>query len=104
MGELNVQLTVRTSVPAGCSTVIVALVNARSVMSSLQFGFGQSGASGIGVVGSFVMTPNGVFPFLISPAGIASLPDTVIGAGFWPRAWFRPLFVHVAVTSPWPRG
>jgi hypothetical protein len=33
VGSLKVQVTVRTTVPGGCSTVIVALVNERSVMS-----------------------------------------------------------------------
>jgi len=47
VGELNVQLTVSTSVPGGCSTVMVAEVNARSVMFSVQFGLGHSGAPGI---------------------------------------------------------
>jgi hypothetical protein len=73
---------VKTTVPAGCSTVMVAEVNARSSIDSLQFGFGQPGAPGMGVVGATVVTANGVFPFLISLAGIATLPKTVVGAGF----------------------
>jgi len=44
VGELNVQLTVRTSVPTGCLTVITALVKAMSVISSVQVGFGHPGA------------------------------------------------------------
>src|SRR2546429_8038264 len=70
VGALNVQETVSTTVPAGCSTVIVADVNARSSMFSLQFGLWQSGAPGIGVVGPFVVTENDTLPFLISEAGI----------------------------------
>jgi hypothetical protein len=46
-----------------CSTVIVAVVNDRSVMSSVQLGFGHSGAPAIGVGGGFVVTSNGVLPF-----------------------------------------
>src|SRR2546429_463359 len=49
VGALNVQETVSTTVPAGCSTVIVADVNDKSVMSSVQFGLGKPGAPGIGV-------------------------------------------------------
>ena len=74
VAELNVHATVRTRVPAGWSTVMVALVNAMSVMSSVQFGFGQSGAPAIGVAGAFVVTLNGVLPFLSSLAGMDSLP------------------------------
>ena len=70
VGAPNVHETVKTSVPAGCSTVIVADVNASSVMFSLQLGLGQSGAPGIGVVGPFVVTENETLPFLISDAGI----------------------------------
>lgn len=39
MGEPNVRLTTGTTVPAGCSTVIVAEVNATSTMASVQFGW-----------------------------------------------------------------
>jgi hypothetical protein len=55
--ELNVHETVRTKVPpvplasAGWKTVIVALVNAMSVMISVQLEFGQSGAPSTGVWG-----------------------------------------------------
>jgi len=84
VGELNVQLTVKTTVPGGCSTVMMALVKAMSVMSSIQFVFGHSGERGTGVTGDCVTTPNGVLPFLISDAGIGSLPVTVIGAGLCP--------------------
>ena len=76
------QFTVSTVVPTGCSTTMVALVNPRWVMFSLEFGFGQSGAPGIGESGSFVSTSKATFPFWIAPSGIASLPVTVIGAGF----------------------
>src|SRR4029450_9563273 len=40
------QLTVSTVVPGGCSTVMTALVKAMSVMFSVQFVLGQSGAPG----------------------------------------------------------
>lgn len=98
MGGLIVHTSVSTTVGGGCWTVIVADVNARSVISSVQLGFGQSGEPGIGVTGAFVVTANPTFPFLISLAGIAWLPDTVIGAGFWPGASFPPWFVQVEVT------
>jgi len=79
---LKVQLTVSTVVPGGCWTVMVALVNDMSVMISVQLVLGHPGAPGIGDVGALVVTVNGVLPFIISLAGIASLPVTVIGAGF----------------------
>ena len=82
VGKAKEQVTVSTSVPCGCSTVITADVKAKSVMSSVQFGLGQSGAPAIGVTGGVVVTPNGVVPFLIADAGMAWLPVTVIGAGF----------------------
>jgi hypothetical protein len=79
---VNVQVTVSTTVPGGCSTVIVAEVNERSVICSVQFGLGQSGAPAIVLGGGTVSTRNATLPFLISDAGIAWLPETVIGAGF----------------------
>src|SRR3990172_12737091 len=97
---LKVQLTTRTTLPAGCSTVIVALVNARSRMFSLQPGLGQSGAPGIDDGGAVVVTLNGVLPFLISDAGIETLPVTLIGAGFCPGTLlWSPGLVQFAVTS-----
>ena len=86
LGELNVQLSVSTVFPAGCCTVRVEDVNARSVIVCVQFGFGQPGAPGIGFVGAVVVTRKFTFPFLISLAGIAWLPVTVSAAGFWPGA------------------
>jgi hypothetical protein len=65
-------------------TVIVALVNARSVMRSVHDEFGQSGAPGIGVVGGWVVTANVTLPFLTSLAGMDWLPVTCTGAGFCP--------------------
>ncbi len=96
---LKVQVTVSTRVPTGCSTVIVALVNARSVIDSVQFVLGQSGAPAIIVGGATVVTAKGVVPFLIALAGIASDPLTVIGAGFCPGAWLPPWLVQFEVTS-----
>ncbi len=83
---LKVHATVSTVVPGGCWTVIVALVNARSVITSVHDEFGQPGAPGIGVTGGLVVTLKGVLPFLISLAGMDSLPVTVTGAGFCPGA------------------
>lgn len=68
---VNVQETVSTMVPTGCSTVITALVNDRSVIFSVQFVLGQSGAPGMMVTGGTVVTSKGVFPFLSSLSGIA---------------------------------
>ncbi len=70
-----------------------------SVMISVHEELGQSGAPGIGVVGEFVVTLNGVLPFLSSLAGIDTLPVTVTGAGFCPGAWnvLPPGFPHVPV-------
>lgn len=106
---LKVTCTVSTSSPgsnvplpfASWKSWIVADVNATSVMVSVQFGFGQPGAPGIGDVGAFVVVVIVTFPFLMSPAGIAVDPVKVTGAGFWPGGWFAPAgFVHVAVTFP----
>jgi hypothetical protein len=97
---LNVQVTVYTTVPGGCSTVIVALVNATSVIVSVQFGFGQPGAPAIGDTGPSVVTLNVVLPFLISLAGMDWLPVRVTSAGFCPGASLPPWFVQVAVTDP----
>jgi hypothetical protein len=100
VGGLNLQLTVRTTVPGGCSTVSVALVNARLSIDSVQFEFAQSGAPAIVAGAEVVLTLNGVVPFLISVFGISWVPVNVIGAGFWPGEAFPPLFVHVDVTFP----
>jgi hypothetical protein len=54
-GVAKVQVTVSTTVPDGCSTVIVALVKATSMMFSTQFAFGQPGAPGTGVSGAWVV-------------------------------------------------
>ena len=70
-----------TTVPGGCLTVIVALVNVTSVMFSIQFEFGQPGAPGIGVSGAEVVTLKATLPFLISEAGIAWEPVNVTSAG-----------------------
>ena len=94
-----VHSTTSTTVPSGCSTVTVAEVNARSSIASVQLGLGQPGAPETGVSGGNVTTENGVLPFFTSSAGIACEPVTVIGAGFWPGAWFPPWLVHVDVTS-----
>src|SRR5437762_12690276 len=101
VGELNVQLTVKTTVPGGCSTVIVALVNATSVIVSVHCVFGQPGAPGTGETGAPVITLIATFPFLISDAGIDCVPVNVTSAGFWPGGWFLPDgLVQVAVGLP----
>jgi hypothetical protein len=106
VGELNVQFTVSTSSPASnvsfafesWNTVIVADVNARSVMASVHCRFGQSGAPAIGVIGGFVTVVIVTLPFLMSLTGTVVDPDTWACAGFWPGGWVAPAgFVHVAV-------
>jgi hypothetical protein len=82
VGGLKVQVAVSTVVPTGCCTVTTALVKAISVMASVHIGFGHPGAPRIGDTGGAVVTLKGVFPFLIALAGMASLPETVTGAGF----------------------
>lgn len=101
VGGLKVQVTVSTVVPSGCSTVMMALVNARSSMVSVQRLFGQSGAPAMTADGATVTTLNGVKPFLNSSSGIAWLPVTVIGAGFCPGGRFSPVpgLMHEEVTS-----
>ncbi len=79
---LNVQVMVSTTVGGGCCTVMTALVKDMSVMTSVHDALGQPGAPGIGVTGELVVTLNGVLPFLISLAGIDTLPVTVTSAGF----------------------
>ena len=86
----KVQLTVSTVLPTGCSIVRVALVKARSSIVSVQFEFGQSGAPEISGLGAWVVTLKGVVPFLISLPGIAWLPVTLSGAGFWPGDGLPP--------------
>ena len=104
VGGLNVTLTVSTSVSneplpsVSWNTWIVADVNAMSVMFSVQLGFGQSGAPGIGVTGGAVVVVIVTLPFLMSLLGTAVDPVTVTGAGLWPGGWFAPAgFVQVAV-------
>lgn len=53
-----------------CSTVMVADVNSRSVISAVQLLFGHPACAGVGCAGGFVDTLKLTFPFLISPAGI----------------------------------
>ena len=68
---VNVQLTVSTVVPGGCSTVIVAVVKDTSVIVSVHCGFGHSGAPGIGVTAAAVRTSKETLPFFIAPSGMA---------------------------------
>src|SRR6266508_2519596 len=85
----------------GWYTVIVALVKATSVMSSVHWELGQSGAPGIGETGSAVSTPKLRLPFLISLPGMASTPVKTTSAGFCPGGWVPPAgLVHVAVGWP----
>ena len=88
VGGLKVQVTVSTVVPTGCSTVITALVNATSVIVSVQLEFGQPGAPGIGDTGGFVVTLKDTLPFLTLDAGMAWEPVKVTAAGFCPGGLF----------------
>jgi hypothetical protein len=96
----KLQVMTRTTVPMGCSTVSVALVNATSSIDTVQFAFGQSGAPAIVAGADVVLTPNGVVPFLISDFGMTCVPVRVMGAGFCPGAAFPPKFVQVEMTFP----
>src|SRR5262249_24349709 len=85
VGGLNEHVKRSTVVPGGCSTLMVADTKAKSVIRSVHWGVGQSGAPVIGFGdGAAVVTANGVLPFLISDAGIASEPATLTCAGFCP--------------------
>jgi len=88
VGGLKVHVTVSTVVPTGCSTVITALVNATSVIVSVQLVFGHPGAPGIGDTGAFVVTLKDTLPFLILGAGMAWEPVKVTAAGFCPGGLF----------------
>jgi hypothetical protein len=91
--------TVSTTVPGACSTAMVALVGARSVMVAVQLRLGhpahpESVSSGARPVGL-----NGALPLSLSVAAIAWFPVSD-RAGFWPGDWLAPdRFVLVAVTS-----
>jgi hypothetical protein len=110
LAGLNVQLTASTSVSQrpksplaavwSWNSLIVAEVKDTSVMTSVQFGFGQPGAPGTGLTGAAVVVEMVTFPFLMSPAGTGVAPTSVTGAGFCPGAWFPPWFVHVEVVPP----
>ena len=95
-GQERAKDLVRTVAPF-CITVIVALVNCKSVMVAVQLSLGQPACAAVGCDGAVVVTLKGVVPFLTSPAGIASAPVTLTVAGFWPGASFPPLLVQVAV-------
>ena len=51
-------------------------MNFMSVMASVHFELGQSGAPGIGVAGGFVVTVNVALPFLTADPGMATEPVT----------------------------
>jgi hypothetical protein len=81
---LKVHETVSTMVPVGCSTEILALVNATSSMVSVQFALAQLKSvevDGIGLTGGLVVTLNETVPFLSFFAGIACVPVRVTVAG-----------------------
>src|SRR5262245_12195189 len=95
-------------------TVILALVNDRSVIVPVQLSFGHPpSVPGTVVTGGVVVTLMATVPFLIALAGIAWVPVTVILPGFCPGAWLLPWLVQVTVgvavaervmrMSPFPR-
>src|SRR5215216_5229943 len=89
---------VRTRLPSGCSTVMTALVNAKSVIVSVQLEPGQSGAPSIGLGGGSVVTSKWTLPLSISSLGIDTLPLTSASAGFCPGGCCLPDgFVQVDV-------
>jgi hypothetical protein len=80
VGDENVQVALTVVVP--CWTVIVALVNATSVIDSVQLEPGHPGAPGIGDTGASVVTEKAALPFLIALDGMLCSPVSVTGAGF----------------------
>src|SRR5947209_12489675 len=68
VGGLNVQVTVNVLDP--WVTVTVALVNATSVIVSIQLGLGQSGAPSTVALAKTASTENGAFPFLLMASGV----------------------------------
>jgi hypothetical protein len=82
-------------------------VNNRSSIVSVQLGLGQPGAPAIVAGGGSVRTENGRLPFLISLAGIAIAPATVIGEGFCPGGCVAPaglVQVTIFTTDAMPLG
>src|SRR5215208_4076248 len=65
-----------------CTTVMVALVKATSVICAVQLPFGQPACAAVGCAGAPVVTAKLRLPFLISVAGIDCVPVSVTVAGF----------------------
>jgi hypothetical protein len=91
-------------------------VKETSVIASVQFGLGQSGAPGIGLTGACVVTSIDTVPFLIADAGTAtgenkSFPSSFLyGLGTdvhvmvvkmvgWPKLASKHLFYRNQVSS-----
>src|ERR671911_337358 len=96
----GVKVCCSTTVPGGCSTVIVALVKATSVISASQRLFGQPPSLPVGSAGAPVTTLNVTLPFLISLAGMLCVPVRVTDPGFCPGASLPPGLVQVVVGVP----
>src|SRR5262245_39533698 len=79
------------------TTVMVALVNVRSVIVAVQLSFGHPPSVPVGCGGACVVTLKATVPFLISLAGIAWVPVTLICPGFCPGAALPPWLVQVTV-------
>ena len=86
------------------TTVMVALVNVRSVIVAVQLLFGHPPSIPVGCGGSCVVTLMATVPFLISLAGIAWVPVTVTLPGFCPGACCLPGSCRWRSASPWRRG
>jgi len=99
---VKVHVSVSTTVPAGCSTVMAALVKDTLVIASVHLWLGQPGAPGIGLTGAFVISwPKCTVPFLICDCGSDCTPVSTTGAGFCPGGcFFPPGLVQVAVGFP----
>src|SRR5215208_7765667 len=96
----GVKVCRNTTVPGGCSTMIVALVKATSVISASQLLFGQPPCLPVGSAGAPVTTLNVTLPFLIEPAGMLCVPVRVTDPGFCPGASLPPGLVQVTVGVP----
>src|SRR5215208_7540960 len=96
----GVKVCRNTTVPGGCSTMIVALVKATSVISASQLLFGQPPCFPVGSAGAPVTTLKATLPFLIEPAGMLCVPVRVTSPGFCPGASLPPGLVQVTVGVP----
>src|SRR5262249_21409072 len=96
----SVKVCSRTVTPPW-TTVIVALVNFTWVIVAVQLSFGPPpSVPGTGFGGGTVVTLKNKVPFLMSLAGTAKVPVSVILPGFCPGAGLVPWFVQVTEGVP----